>query len=606
LYQALYRKYRPRTFDQVAGQEHITETLKNQVQSGRLSHAYLFIGTRGTGKTTCAKILAKAVNCERPVNGNPCNECAACRGIDDGSVMDVVEIDAASNNSVDNVRALRDEAVFSPASVKKRVYIIDEVHMLSTAAFNALLKILEEPPEHLMFILATTELRKVPATILSRCQRYSFRRITVPVLSERLNWIAGQEGLDLKSDASSLLARLADGSFRDGISLLDQCSGAQVINTDTVLSAMGLAGNRRVAEVLAAIAGRDAQTALTLFSSLWQDGKDPAGLLSDLCVLMRDILMLSVAPHGGGELLSGGYDRETLKSFSGSFTKAELLRNMERVQESLSAMRDNPSPRTAAELCLVALCDERLTDGLPELRARLSRLEENGAAAPKTPVIPAEPAQAKPAERTEKPAETPKQRKPAPVPAQAAPVTSEEAPRRASAEPIPQAPETPAAVPAPQEAAKPAPADTPPWDDEPPPPDDRDEPKRAVSDEPPLDDESCGCGNDEDEDAPTSLVSWAAIAAAVRPSLPVALRALLGDPLQIIGVAEGDVLQLSIASGFASTMLNKPDILALFTAAAGKLSGRDMKTQVSQMDSAEKIEKRSLDELAKFKGVTIK
>ena len=371
MYQALYRKYRPRTFDQVAGQEHITDTLKNQVQTGRLSHAYLFIGTRGTGKTTCAKILAKAVNCEHPVNGNPCNECAACRGIDDGSVMDVVEIDAASNNSVDNVRALRDEAVFSPASVKKRVYIIDEVHMLSTAAFNALLKILEEPPEHLMFILATTELRKVPATILSRCQRYSFRRITVPVLSERLNYIAGKEGLDLKSDAASLLARLADGSFRDGISLLDQCSGAKVIDTDTVLSAMGLAGNRRVAELLSAVAARNAQQALSLFASLWRDGKDPAGLLSDLCVLMRDILMLQVAPHGGAELLSGGYDSETLKSFSGGFTKAELLRDMERIQESLSAMRDNPSPRTAAELCLVSLCDSRLTDDLPSLRERI-------------------------------------------------------------------------------------------------------------------------------------------------------------------------------------------------------------------------------------------
>jgi len=203
MYQALYRKYRPKTFDDVVGQEHITETLKKQVETGRLSHAYLFIGTRGTGKTTCAKILAKAVNCEHPVNGNPCNRCAACRGIDDGSVLDVVELDAASNNGVDNVRALRDEAVFSPASVRKRVYIVDEVHMLSNSAFNALLKILEEPPEHLMFILATTELHKVPATILSRCQRHSFKRIPVDTITARLNYVAQQEHLNLQPDAAA-------------------------------------------------------------------------------------------------------------------------------------------------------------------------------------------------------------------------------------------------------------------------------------------------------------------------------------------------------------------------------------------------------------------
>ena len=299
IYQALYRKYRSRTFDEVCGQEQVTETLKAQVASGRLSHAYLFIGTRGTGKTSCAKILAKAVNCEHPVNGNPCCQCAACRGIDDGSVMDVVEIDAASNNGVDNIRALRDEAIFSPASVKKRVYIVDEVHMLSIAAFNALLKILEEPPEHLMFILATTELRKVPATILSRCQRYSFRRLDTEVISKHLDYIAAQEGFKLTHEASELLARLADGGMRDAISLLDQCSNSPVIDEATVLEATGLAGNRRVASLLSAIGKRDAGAALDIFASLWRDGKDPASLLSDLCALMRDVLLLDLAPKGG-------------------------------------------------------------------------------------------------------------------------------------------------------------------------------------------------------------------------------------------------------------------------------------------------------------------
>ncbi|MCL2344095.1 MAG: DNA polymerase III subunit gamma/tau, partial [Firmicutes bacterium] len=239
MYQALYRKWRPRTFDEVVGQSHITETLKSQIETGRVSHAYLFIGTRGTGKTTCAKLLAKAVNCEHPVNGNPCNHCSACLGIESGEIMDVVELDAASNNGVDNVRALREEAIFSPVSVKKRVYIIDEAHMLSTPAFNALLKILEEPPEHLIFILATTELHKVPATILSRCQRYSFRRIGSGVIAARLSEVAAAENLNLSEKAAALLARLGEGSMRDALSLLDQCSGAQKIDEAAVLEAMG-------------------------------------------------------------------------------------------------------------------------------------------------------------------------------------------------------------------------------------------------------------------------------------------------------------------------------------------------------------------------------
>ncbi|MGN0982769.1 MAG: DNA polymerase III subunit gamma/tau, partial [Candidatus Limivicinus sp.] len=216
MYQALYRKYRPQTFDDVVGQGAVTQTLKNQLITGKLSHAYLFTGTRGTGKTTCAKILAKAVNCENPVDGNPCGVCSACRGIDSGAVMDVQEIDAASNNGVDNVRAIRDDAVYPPVEVKKRVYIIDEVHMLSMSAFNALLKTIEEPPDHLMFILATTELNKVPATILSRCQRFAFRRPSAEDITGRINYVAFQEGIDIAPEAAELLGRLADGAFRDG------------------------------------------------------------------------------------------------------------------------------------------------------------------------------------------------------------------------------------------------------------------------------------------------------------------------------------------------------------------------------------------------------
>ncbi|MEG2008740.1 MAG: DNA polymerase III subunit gamma/tau [Oscillospiraceae bacterium] len=561
MYQALYRKYRPRTFDEVAGQEHVTETLKKQIASGRLSHAYLFIGTRGTGKTTCAKILAKAVNCEHPMNGNPCGQCPACRGIDDGSVLDVVEIDAASNNSVDSVRALRDEAVFTPASVKKRVYIIDEVHMLSTAAFNALLKIIEEPPEHLMFILATTELRKVPATILSRCQRYSFRRISVPVLSERLNYIAKKEGLNLVPEASLLLSRLADGSFRDGISLLDQCSGASVIDADAVLSALGLAGGLRTAELLSAISARDTQRALSVFSALWNDGKEPSSLLSDLCVLMRDLLILSVAPNGGLELLSGAFDLETLRGFSRRFTDAELLRSMARVQETLSVIRDNPSPRTAAELCLVTLCDPCLSDGLPELMARISRLEAGG--------LPA------PTHKDEPPREAPRRE----APAIEAPVT--EAPAMEAEVFIPEPPEE-EYPPMPEQEFEPyAP-----------------EPERDFA------------PAEEPTPAPaaptTDGASWSALASAMKPRLPIGLQSLLDDPLQIYGEFTEDALLLRIASGFASNMLNKPDIISGFRELAEGLSGRKLAFSLLEMDSAEKIEKRSIDELAKFKGVTFK
>lgn len=555
MYQALYRKYRPRTFDEVAGQEHITETLKKQVASGRLSHAYLFIGTRGTGKTTCAKILAKAANCEHPENGNPCNKCAACRGIDDGTVLDVVEIDAASNNSVDNVRALRDEAVFSPASVKKRVYIIDEVHMLSTAAFNALLKILEEPPGHLMFILATTELRKVPATILSRCQRHSFRRLDSTVISERLNRIAGNEGLSLTPDAALLLGRMAEGSLRDGLSLLDQCSGAAVIDTETVLSAMGLAGSRRTAELLSAAADGDTQRALAVFDGLWRDGKDPAALLSDLAVLMRDVLILSVAPKGGAQLLSGAADPEILRSFSGRFTNAELLCAMRRIQEALASLRDNPSPRTAVELCLVTLCDPRLNDGLPELLARVSRLEENG--------VPA------PVQRPEPPAEAPQ---PAAIPEpQVVPEPKSEYFR--ASEPI--------SVPEPERTPDP-----------------------GYEPEPETESEVNESKNEPDagNDTPDRL-TWAAFVPAMKPRLAVGIYNLISDPLQVSGEFTDDSLVLHIARGFAFHLLNKPDILAQFRECAQAFSGRPITVTVSEMDSGEKLASRNLQELERFKQV---
>ena len=280
MYQALYRKYRPQTFSDVVGQKSVTDTLRAQLETGKLSHAYLFTGTRGTGKTSCAKILAKAVNCENPNHGDPCGLCPSCRAIDEGSCMDVLEIDAASNNGVDSVRVLRDDAIYTPGTVKMRVYIIDEVHMLSTAAFNALLKIIEEPPAHLLFILATTELQKVPATILSRCQRFAFKRLRPDEIASRLNFIAYQEHIEIEPEAINLLARLADGGMRDGVSLLDQCASAAngPVTLESVYASLGLAGEKRTAELMQAIAEQDTAKALTIFSALYSAGKDVSAL----------------------------------------------------------------------------------------------------------------------------------------------------------------------------------------------------------------------------------------------------------------------------------------------------------------------------------------
>jgi len=348
----------------VVGQNSVVETLKRQIVLDRLSHAYLFTGTRGTGKTSCAKIFARAVNCEHPVEGNPCNKCASCLGIENGSILDVIEMDAASNNGVSDVRALRDEAIYSPAAVKKRVYIIDEVHMLSKDAFNALLKIMEEPPEHLMFILATTELYRVPATVLSRCQRFSFKRLPPEVISGRLRHIASNEGLKLTEDAAEMLARLADGSMRDGISFLDQCSSAETISAEHVRSAIGLAGRAETERLLRATLSGDAAEALSILDRLYCDGKDVAAVLEELCSFQRDILLTKIAPKGGWGLQSGGHDSAALKEIAALVTTSRLMSDIETVQSSLSSINRGGNRRIAAELCLMRLCGEKVPDSV--------------------------------------------------------------------------------------------------------------------------------------------------------------------------------------------------------------------------------------------------
>ncbi len=616
MYQALYRKYRPKTFDDVVGQEHITETLKKQVETGRLSHAYLFIGTRGTGKTTCAKILAKAVNCEHPVNGNPCNRCAACRGIDDGSILDVVELDAASNNGVDNVRALRDEAVFSPASVRKRVYIVDEVHMLSNSAFNALLKILEEPPEHLMFILATTELHKVPATILSRCQRHSFKRIPVDTITARLNFVAQQEHLNLQPDAAALLARMAGGGMRDALTLLDQCCGNECISTDAVISAIGLAGNLRTAQLLRSVAAGDTAGALEQFRELWQDGKDPSALLDELSMLQRDLLMQAVAPRGGRELLSGAYDPVTLEELSGAFSSAQLLANLQSIQQTLGAMASQPNPRIAAELCLIRLCRPELCDDVPTLCARMDKLEQtvySGAIPAPRASAPAPKAKPEP-----KPVhdDVPPWEPPAP------PVSAP----KAKPEPKPvfddvppwEPPAPPVSAPKAKPEPKPVHDDVPPWEPPAPPvsaPKAKPEPKPVHDDVPPWEPpetvpapvpEPVSAPAPEAAPAEAGTFDWQALCAYMERELPVGIYHFLLDPLQAAGELADGTLTLHLNKAPAYPMFNKPEIAEKFRLAVQTLTGQNVRVVMQPMDTATQIKQRQIEELTRFPNVTIR
>ncbi len=378
MYQALYRKYRPQTFDDVVGQQAVTQTLKTQLQSGRLSHAYLFTGSRGTGKTSSAKILAKAVNCLNPQDGNPCNCCEACRSIDSGACMDVLEIDAASNNGVDNVRDLRDDAVYTPSQVKMRVYIIDEVHMLSISAFNALLKIIEEPPEHLLFILATTELHKVPATILSRCQRFSFRRINQEDIAARLQYVAYQENIELDDSAARVLARLADGGLRDGLSLLDQCASATTgdLTAEKVYACLGIAGIQECGKLMEHIARHDTKSALSLLNRFYAEGKDMGALLDEMACLARDFMIIKTAPKEGIGMLSGVASDTQVRQLAECFTHAELVRMLNLIQQTAAGFTRSSSRRLDAELCVLNLCQPELTLDQESLNSRLSRLEE--------------------------------------------------------------------------------------------------------------------------------------------------------------------------------------------------------------------------------------
>lgn len=378
MYQVLYRKWRSKTFDEVYGQPHVTAALKNELKTGRLAHAYLFTGSRGTGKTSCAKILAKAVNCLHPVEGEPCNECEICRGIDSGAVTDVAEIDAASNNGVDSIRDLRDEVHYTPSAAKYRVYIVDEVHMLSAGAFNALLKTLEEPPAHVIFILATTEVHKLPATILSRCQRFDFIRIAPADIAARLRFVAEQEGFTVSEDALLLLARLADGGMRDALSLLDQCVARSKDVTVTVVEeAAGMAGRDALYKLSAAVRSGDGGTALSVLGSLYDASRDMERLCVELIAFYRDLMILKSVENPSDLIVLSDTELTRMREEAAEIELPAILHALDTLQATLDRLKGGVSRRTEMESALLRLSSPDLDVSAQSLLRRIKTLENS-------------------------------------------------------------------------------------------------------------------------------------------------------------------------------------------------------------------------------------
>lgn len=436
MYRVLYRKWRPQTFEEVYGQPHITATLKNELVSGRVAHAYLFTGSRGTGKTTCAKILSKAVNCLSPHDGDPCNECEICRGIDNGSVLDVIEIDAASNNGVDNIRDLRDEANFTPVKAKYRVYIIDEVHMLSTGAFNALLKILEEPPEHVIFILATTEVHKLPATILSRCQRFDFKRITPEDICARLQYVAEHENITLDEDAAALIAKVADGALRDALSLLDRCCAVdEHITSEVVTKSAGLAGRDYLMRLSECIIKKDCASALGIINELHMNSCDMERLCSEFMFHLRDLMIVKTVKNADSILIATDDELKSLKALAEKLPLEELLYDLNIIEDTFSQIKRSSNKRIPLEMAFVKLCSESLDSENDALLRRISALEAKLASGNFT---------AAPAPAREIKHET-KEPKPQTAPVSAKPAEPKKAPEpEKTAEPKPEKTEKPA------------------------------------------------------------------------------------------------------------------------------------------------------------------
>lgn len=376
MYQVLYRKYRPKNFSDVYGQDHVVSTLKNEIKEGRISHAYLFTGSRGTGKTTCAKILAKAVNCENPRDGEPCNECEVCRGLDSSTIYDVVEIDAASNNGVDNIRDLREEANYTPSRGRYRVYIIDEVHMLSTGAFNALLKTLEEPPAHVIFILATTEVHKLPATILSRCQRFDFKRIQPETMAVRLKQVASLEGMTLDDDAAVLIARIADGALRDGLSILDQCgSRSKTIDSTLVSQVAGLAGREVLYSLTKCVSEKDSSKAMEIISDLYQNSYDMERLCVEMINHLRNFMIVKTVKNSRELIVCTDDEYAAAAENARLFTLENILYALDLFQRALTKIKSGANPRVETEMSFIKLCEPKLDASQEAVLERISQLE---------------------------------------------------------------------------------------------------------------------------------------------------------------------------------------------------------------------------------------
>ncbi|WP_316632130.1 DNA polymerase III subunit gamma/tau [uncultured Ruminococcus sp.] len=389
-YQVLYRKYRPKSFDDVYGQDHVTQTLRNELRMNRVHHAYLFTGSRGTGKTTCAKILSKAVNCLDLHDGDPCGVCANCAGIDSGEILDVVEMDAASNRGIDDIRAIIDEVAFAPARAKYRVYIIDEVHMLSRDAWNALLKTLEEPPAHVVFILATTEVNKIPETILSRCQRFDFHRISPADISARLHEIADKESISLTDEAALLIAVIADGAMRDAISLLDRCIGiSSDVTAEVVRAAAGLAAQGQLFEIANCTINKNVKRALEIIDALYKDSKDMASLCEELQSHFRSLMLIKTVSKPRELVVMSDREFDAAVAEAAYLSLPDILYDMDVLARARSAMRDSVSPRTELEMALVKLCAPELDQTDEALFARVTALEKAVKLLQNTPATPA-------------------------------------------------------------------------------------------------------------------------------------------------------------------------------------------------------------------------
>ncbi len=377
MYRVLYRKWRPTVFTDVSGQEHITSTLQNEVSSGRLNHAYLFTGSRGTGKTTCAKILAKAVNCLNPQNGNPCGECEICKGIDDGSILDIVEMDAASNRKIDDIRQIIDEVQFKPTKCKYRVYIVDEVHMLTQEAFNALLKTLEEPPEHVIFILATTEVHKLPQTIRSRCQRFDFHRIPPRAIADRVEYVVSQENAEITDSAALMLASVADGALRDALSLLDSCLAvSSYIDEKVVRNAAGLVNNSYLFELATAIINKNPSKSLEIVGRLYSESKDMARLCDELVEHFRALMLIKTIKNPRDILIMSDDEFEQAVTQSDYLSLADIVFYMDVLSKAYQRMGKGTGDRTELEMALVKLSASELDGTIEALTARVTALEK--------------------------------------------------------------------------------------------------------------------------------------------------------------------------------------------------------------------------------------